>query len=147
MEHFGKQFGGDNVPWVDLFTQLGWEGLLQEDDWFETELFVEHYHADESHFRFTQAALTLGHNSGLIGPLQASAYLTAWQRFYYGSEPEVGSDRRDSTLTAQLSLLYPGLFVEPFALELQGLYERNWSNDDSQDYDGQSVVLYLHWRF
>ena len=85
VEHFGKQFGGDNVPWVDLFTQLGWEGLLQEDDWFETELFVEHYHADESHFRFTQAALTLGHNSGLIGPLQASAYLTAWQRFYQSS--------------------------------------------------------------
>lgn len=147
VEHFGTEFGGDNVPWVDLFTRFGWESLLQEDDWFDGELFLEHYHADEGRFRYSQIALTLGHNTGMIGPLQGTAYLTGWQRFYYGSEPGVGGDRRDTTLTAVASLSYPGLFLEPLTLELQGLYERNWSNDDEQDYDGQSVVLYLHWRF
>jgi hypothetical protein len=147
VEHFGKEFGGDNVPWVDLFVDFGWDGLRQEDDWMDGQLYLEHYHADEGRFRYSQVALTLGHNTGLIGPIQASVHLTGWQRFYYGSEPEVGSDRRDTTLTATASLLYPGLFVEPLVLELSGLYERNWSNDDSQDYDGQTVALLLHWRF
>ena len=73
--------------------------------------------------------------------------MTGWQRFYYGAEPDVDGDRRDTTLTAIASLEYPSLILEPLSLELRGLYERNWSNDDEQDYDGQSVVLLFHWRF
>lgn len=147
VEHFGEEFGGDNVPWVDLFVDLGWDSLLQEDDALDTRLFLEHYHADEGSFRYSQVALTLGHDAPLVGRLRGEASLTGWQRWYYGSEPEVSGNRNDTTLTATASFTYSGLFVEPLSVELRGLYERNWSNDDSQDYDGQSAVLYLHWRF
>lgn len=147
VEHFGGEFGGDNVPWVDLFADLAWDSLLLEDDVLDAQLFLEHYHADEGRFRYSQAALTLGHDAPLVGRLRAQASLTGWQRWYYGSDPEVAGNRRDTTLTAVASFTFSGLIVEPLSAELRGLYERNWSNDDFQDYEGQSVVLYLHWRF
>jgi hypothetical protein len=147
VEHFGKEFGGDDVPWVDVFVDVGWEGLLRGEDWLEGQLYLEHYQADEARFRSEQVALTLGYDVPLIGPIRGSVYVTGWQRFYHGSEPDVGSDRRDTTLTATLSLVHTVFFVESLLLEVRGVYERNWSNDDFQDYDGQSVALLLHWRF
>ena len=147
VEHFGEEFGGDDVPWVDLFIDLAWDSLLLEDDVLDAQLSLEHYHADQGSFRYSQVALTLGHDTPLWGRLRGEASVTGWQRWYDGSDPEVAGKRRDTTLTAVASVTYWGLFVEPLAAELRGLYERNWSNDDFQDYDGQSVVLYVHWRF
>ncbi|MBW2270478.1 MAG: hypothetical protein JRH16_18085 [Deltaproteobacteria bacterium] len=147
VEAFGKEFGGDNVPWLDLYVDLAWDSLLWQDDELAARVFFEHYHADEASFRYSQVALTLGHDAPLAGQLSGAASLTGSRQWYYGSDPGVSGDRRDTTLTAIASFTWSGLFLEPLSAELRGLYERDWSNDDFQDYDGQSVVFYLHWRF
>ena len=59
----------------------------------------------------------------------------------------IDHSRKKEGPRVNVAFTYSGLFLEPLSAELRGLYERNWSNDDFQDYDGQSVVFYLHWRF
>ena len=147
VEHFGEEFGGDSVPWLDLYVDLAWDSVLVQGDVLDAQLFFEHYQADEASFRYSQVALALGHDAPLVGRLKGEASISGSQRWYYGSDPGVSGDRRDTTLAAVAAFTYSGLFLEPLSAELRGLYERNWSNDDFQDYDGQSVVFYLHWRF
>jgi hypothetical protein len=145
-EHFSSGFGNRDAWFADLTMSLASEGILRAGDWLQLAPGVTRNQARESRFRYSQAGAALRYEAPLIGRLTGSLGARAWRRLYDGHASEVETDRRDWHLINEVTLSYTGLFSKHLSLEVRYEFEKNWSNDDFEDYDGYSTGVFLVWQ-
>ncbi|MBW1882223.1 MAG: hypothetical protein JRJ58_01750 [Deltaproteobacteria bacterium] len=146
-ERTGDSLGGDDAPWIDLYTTVGRDSLVLEADWIELTPLLSFYLSDDDDFAYGQIGATLEYGFSVAANLEVKASWTGYRRVYDLAEDGPSPRQRDWFLLAQLDIRYSGLFIDSLAVEVTGSYERNWSNFGDEEYEGGSVAIVLHWKF
>ena len=145
-EAFSSDFDDADAWFGDLTMALGFDGILAEGDWFQLEPGFTRNQARESRFRYSHAGVALQYGTRLVGRLTGSINAGGWRRLYDGHAADVEGDRQDWHLVTGVTLTYTGLFSRQLSFELRYEFEKNWSNDALEDYQGHSTGVFLVWR-
>jgi hypothetical protein len=145
-EDYRDEFEGYDAPVGSLTLAFGADDPPGWGDAVWLVPSVVYYRAERRAFRYTELAASLAWGGPLAGPVRLDLEAYGSRRFYAGSEEGVGGDRRDWYTLNVVSLSLSPLLSESQTLEARYVYERNWSNESFERYDGHSAGLFLRWR-
>jgi hypothetical protein len=145
-EDFSSDFDDADAWFGDMTVGLGYDGILAAGDWLQLEPGFAWNEARESRYRYSQAGVALRYGAPLVASLRGSVEARGWRRLYDGHAFDVDGDRKDWHMIAGVTLSYTGLFRQQVSLELRYEFEKNWSNDDFEEYDGHSAGVLFVWH-